>query len=71
MRSTRALLLRQAENDLLKGSILTSLGDRGRDLVAECVPEDAEGPLVTANPTQATKVREEQDLRTRGVVVAI
>lgn len=46
----------KAENDSLKGSIVQSLGDRGRELVAKCVPEDV-GGLVTSNPTQATKVR--------------
>lgn len=46
----------QAENDSLKGSIVDSLGDRGRMLVAKCVPDDM-GGLVTANPNQATKVR--------------
>lgn len=48
--------LTQAENDSLKGSIIDSLGDRGRVLVAKCVPDDM-GGLVTANPSQATKVR--------------
>nr|AML77111.1 putative LOV domain-containing protein [Desmarestia viridis] len=51
----------QAENDSLKGSIVSSLGGRGRELVAKCVPEDAEGPLVTANPTQATKILDDPD----------
>lgn len=48
----------QAENDSLKGSIVGSLGERGRELVAKCEPADAGGSLVTANPKQATKVRE-------------
>ena len=46
----------QAENDSLKGSIVGSLGERGRELVAKFSPEDEGGTLVTANPTQATKV---------------
>lgn len=46
----------QAENESLKESIVGSLGDRGRELVAKCEPADASGTLVTANPKQATKV---------------
>nr|AML76369.1 putative LOV domain-containing protein [Ishige okamurae] len=50
----------QVENDSLKGSIVESLGDRGRELVAKCVPEEAEG-LITANPKQATKILDDPD----------
>nr|AML77777.1 putative LOV domain-containing protein [Dictyopteris undulata] len=50
----------QAENDSLKGSIVQSLGDRGRTLVAECAPEDV-GGIITANPTQATKILDDPD----------
>lgn len=47
----------QAENDSLAESIVGSLGERGRELVAKCAPAEAGGSLVTANPKQATKVR--------------
>lgn len=51
-------VIRQAENESLKGSIVGSLGERGRQLVATCLPaEDGGDSLVTANPKQATKVR--------------
>ncbi|CAN0115059.1 unnamed protein product, partial [Ectocarpus sp. 4 AP-2014] len=45
----------QAENESLKGSIVGSLGERGRELVAKCMPADTGGSLVTANNKQATK----------------
>nr|AML77735.1 putative LOV domain-containing protein [Sargassum fusiforme] len=51
----------QAENESLKGSIIGSLGQHGRELVAKCSPEDAESTLVTANPTQATKILDDPD----------
>ncbi|CAM9597342.1 unnamed protein product, partial [Hapterophycus canaliculatus] len=51
----------QAENDSLKGSIVGSLGERGRELVAKCVPADSGGSLVTANPKQATKILDDPD----------
>ncbi|CAM9905068.1 unnamed protein product [Scytosiphon promiscuus] len=51
----------QAENDSLKGSIVGSLGERGRELVSKCVPADTGGSLVTANPKQATKILDDPD----------
>eukprot|EP00752_Nemacystus_decipiens_P018219 g16348.t1 len=52
----------QAENESLKGSIVGSLGERGKELVAKCEPVDAGGgSLVTANPKQATKILDDPD----------